>query len=214
MSVLGAVLGGASALGSFLGGRKKNKTQLKVAREQMAFQERMSNTAYERSMVDMKKAGLNPMLAMKLGGASTPAGAMPQISDEITPAINTGMQVAQTESNVTYQAAQTATENAKAVLTQNLIPGSQALSTVAQAAADVIKSIDGLLKENFGTYGQMVEDSVGILTDLKDKAVSVGTDATELVEYIMEDIGDMISPETETIVEDAFGSGFGIVTNR
>lgn len=84
------IAAGIGAVGSLVGGQQRNSAADYQARRQMDFQEEMSNTAYQRTMADMKAAGLNPMLASKVGGASTPAGAMAQMADVITPAVTAG----------------------------------------------------------------------------------------------------------------------------
>lgn len=82
--VFGGLLGSSSA-------KAQNKAQTALAREQMAFQERMSNTAHQREVADLRAAGLNPILSANKG-ASSPGGAQAQLVSEQAPMANTLMQ--------------------------------------------------------------------------------------------------------------------------
>lgn len=106
------VAGGIAAAGSAGAAKINADASLASAREQMAFQVGMSETAYQRAVLDMKNAGLNPALAYTQGGASTPPGASYSanygnfIGEGLSSALQTRMNKAQVKQ--TNQAALTA----------------------------------------------------------------------------------------------------------
>ena len=89
---IGALIAGGAAAGlGFLGQERANRANREMAREQMRFQERMSGTAYQRGVRDMKLAGINPMLAFAQGGASSPGGQTARMEDVAGPAVSSAM---------------------------------------------------------------------------------------------------------------------------
>lgn len=105
----------APVVGQIMGQREANETNVQIANQATAtntleaarnrdwqadenlrnrrFQERMSNTAYQRSMTDLKKAGLNPLIALG-GGSSSPSGASSggAQGQAVTASVNSEMQ--------------------------------------------------------------------------------------------------------------------------
>ena len=76
---------------------EQNAANIAEAQKNRDWQEKMSNTAYQRAMTDLKAAGLNPTSATTLGGASTPTGAQANVTAKPS-GIETAMKIANTAS--------------------------------------------------------------------------------------------------------------------
>lgn len=91
----GAIISaGIGAIGSAVGTAIQTNQSKDESAKNRKFQKKMSNTAYRRAVKDMRKAGINPMLAYIQGGASTPSGSMADIPDMTKP-VTAGIQAMQ-----------------------------------------------------------------------------------------------------------------------
>jgi len=128
-----------------------NASSAEQAHRNREFQQKMSSTAHQREVADLKKAGLNPLLSAKLGGASTPSGSVAPQSDVISPAVNSGVaartSVIQSR-NIEANTALAAANARKAGVEANNMEQGQELALQAQIAQYRQAINSGQLQEN------------------------------------------------------------------
>lgn len=109
-TILGGLLGSSSA-------KEQNKAAANESQQQRDFQERMSSTAHQREVNDLRAAGLNPILSAH-GGASSPGGAMAPVVNEKEPLRQSMLASAQLMAQNQLLKAQTEATNAQTLKTE------------------------------------------------------------------------------------------------
>lgn len=178
----GAIIGGGLNL---LGGSSQNQSawdisqaanaaSAQMAAEQMAFQERMRATQYQTAVEDLKKAGLNPMLAYTQGGAGTPAGAMGQahtapVRNVLGEATSAFMNAMQTDADVAVKNAAATNTSAQTIKTE---------ADTIRTAAEIGKILEDT-KVSTQTYKNMQEALNKLIAEITQIKASTGlTSAT------------------------------------
>lgn len=132
-----------AGVGSIIGSGASSAYSASMARAQRKWQTEMSNTAYQRAVKDMKKAGINPMLAYMKGGASQPSPGTVGDAPDFSGAINSAMQLRRSKEELRLLSAQAdKTENEGAV-TGAEVP-------IANAKADITRGLIERLKKAAG----------------------------------------------------------------
>lgn len=143
---LGLLGSGLSAAIGFFGQRDQNRANRQQAEREMAFQERMSSTAAQRSVADFKAAGLNPALAYGQT-ASSPGGAQAIMGSPVREGFSTALRANEARAQLkliaaqnykTMQDAQVSTEQARSIAQQTRFTEALQPSALQRAAAEAL----------------------------------------------------------------------------
>lgn len=126
----GSVLAGG--LGYF-GQKSANKANVSSAREAMQFSHDEYGTQYQRTMEDMRKAGLNPILAAKFGGGGAPSGVSAQSQSETSGAVSSALEARRMKADIEKIAEDTVLTRILQRSTENDM-ANKSLSTASQVS--------------------------------------------------------------------------------
>lgn len=130
--IVTAIIGGGVAATA---ANQQENAMTDAANRQMEFQRDQTSTAYQREVKDMQAAGLNPMLAYKVGGAASGSGAMAGTVDQTAGAGDKLAALAGQIMQLKLNGAQAAAANSQSAATMAQIPATAANARLANAQA-------------------------------------------------------------------------------